>query len=285
MPKKKSTPDSYDPRVQGKAEFLQIIRRIENSGYSHDAFRDWCEMAYCAWAKLTEQQRNTDAANRLEARYMEIVGKYPKEVIREDFQKLASLAQEAVEAGGCDFLGEIASELSVLNDAQGQFFTPYHVCRMMATMMLGDVKGQIAAKGYLSVGEPASGAGAMILAVADEVEAQGFPIYETLLVQATDLNPIAYWMCFLQLGWRGVPAHCFHGNTLSDEMFEDAWTVTSLWFHSKHGHLGLSEKGRAGQDREDEGTTVPISDALPVPPPPPVLSSTQNEKPTQLTLW
>lgn len=64
-----------------------------------------------------------------------------------------------------DFLGEIASETELLSRRGGQFFTLYHLCRAMAKMTFGDVRAHVEEKGLLLVSEPASGSGALVIAM------------------------------------------------------------------------------------------------------------------------
>ena len=44
-------------------------------------------------------------------------------------------------------------------------------------------------------------------------------------------------MCYLQLTFAGVPAYVEHGNALSMEHFDGAWTLPAYMFQSYHGHL------------------------------------------------
>ena len=58
-----------------------------------------------------------------------------------------------------------------------------------------------------------------------------------MLAEATELNLLSYYMCFLQLTWAGIPALIVHGNSLSLETFEAAYTPPSIIFLEYHGHL------------------------------------------------
>ena len=55
-----------------------------------------------------------------------------------------------------DFLGEIAGEAELLNQYGGQFFTPYHLCRAIAKMTLGDIATQVKEKSVITIAEPAA---------------------------------------------------------------------------------------------------------------------------------
>src|SRR5262245_28233985 len=122
------------------------------------------EMGYCALAKLTA---TLDRGDELDARYMSIVKHYPDEDTVRAYPEILGIAWKAVMDGGIDFLGSVAGELELLDSDKGQFFTPFTLSRMMAEMTLADMDSVIEQKGYISLQEPAAGAGGMVLAYAD----------------------------------------------------------------------------------------------------------------------
>lgn len=217
-------------------DFIKAFDAIHDHSISRrEMFRDFMELSYCAYAKLTAPSK--DRAEALEARYMQIVNRYPNKDTIRAYKPLLEILFDALEIGGIDFLGSVSSQLEVLDSRQGQFFTPYPLSRMMADMMLGDVGEIIEREGYVTIGEPASGSGGMILAAADAIQRAGYDPMRHMLVQATDVSPLCYWMTFMQLTARGVPAAVFHANSLSMEVFSSAWTVHAHVFQGVHGHL------------------------------------------------
>ena len=132
--------------------------------------------------------------------------------------------QLAVAQGGCDFLGSIAGELELLDAKLGQLITPYPLSRLIAEMTLHDPASLIAERGFITLHEPASGAGGMIIAAADVLETKGFDPRSTLDVEALDVAALCFKMTYLQLALRGVPATVRHANTLSLEIYESAHT-------------------------------------------------------------
>ncbi len=56
-------------------------------------------------------------------------------------------------------------------------------------------------------------------------------------MQAIDISPLCYHMCYLQLTFKGIPALVVRANTLSQEWFEAAWTPAATLFYEHHGHL------------------------------------------------
>lgn len=226
------TPYTSDP----VKDFIRQFDAIHDHSVSRrDMFRDFMELSYCAYAKLTAP--TPERAEALEARYMQIVNRYPNKDTIRAYKPLLEFLFDALEIGGIDFLGSVSSQLEVLDSRQGQFFTPYPLSRMMAEMILGDVGKTIEQEGYVTIGEPASGAGGMILAAADVIQRAGYDPMRHMLVQAIDVSPLCYWMTFMQCTARGVPAAVFHANSLSLEVFSSAWTTPAYIFHAVHGHL------------------------------------------------
>jgi len=242
-------------------DFIRKIEKLDRDKGLYDLFRDFCEMAYCAHAKLTA---GPDRADELEARYMQIVGGYSNKDTVRAFPEMLAIAWRAIEGGGCDFLGSVASQMEVLNARVGQFFTPYEVSRMMAEMSLQDVGSVIEANGYVTVAEPASGAGGMVLATADVLEKNGFDPSLHMLVNAVDISPLCFHMTYLQTTLRGIPALVELGDTLRNTRTESAWTLSTTAFYATHGRLFPVS----------EPSAQPDAAALPHPEPSPVADIT-----------
>jgi hypothetical protein len=175
---------------------------------------------------------------------MNVVARYPADDIRA-MPKLLALTQLAVASEGCDFLGRLATELDLLDAKLGQFITPYEVARLMAELALMDAREIIAERGFITLQEPASGAGGMVLAAADVLQKQGFDPQSTLYVEATDVALLCFKMTYLQLAVRGVPATVIRGNSLSLESFESARTPAFLPFLRQHHEAFLGWRAHA----------------------------------------
>lgn len=208
-----------------KQEFIkQVLDLARGSLNRQEIFDAFLEMAYCALAKPAAMSAGRAAA--LEARYMAQVRRVGAERARR-MPELLGLVQIGIYRQ-CDVLGTAAAELGFLNAWAGQFFTPYEVCRLLAAIQLNDADDIIARRGVVTVDEPAAGSGAMLLAVADELQQRGHDPSQVLAARATDLSWHAYRMCFIQLACRGVPALVRHGDSLRMEVMESAWTPTAL---------------------------------------------------------
>lgn len=251
-------------------DFVKLVHdMVRAGGRNHrEVFSDFLELAFCAIAKTTRDPES-EAATKLEERYMRIAGNRPRAYIAE-MPKLLGLLQEGLFDEPCDFLGRVAGELGALSEGLGQFFTPFELSLMMAEMTLGGVAEIIRERGYFTIDEPACGAGGMLLAAADVVQRQGFDPSICMLARATDLSGTAFQMAYLQLSLRGLSADVIHGNTLTLETFGSEITPGKLRFVQHHRALRMLQGVRAAVDqleRSDEPARAPEDEPVEVPAP------------------
>ncbi|WP_121971105.1 N-6 DNA methylase [Leptolyngbya sp. BC1307] len=219
-----------------KQPFLSKLQGLSHSRSPHRTFSDWLEIAAITLHQLPYQSGELakDAAfERLEQRYMEAIEPYSKNDLTV-LSEMLSLTLIAHHTGYGDFLGEMAGEAELLNKQGGQFFTPYHLCRAMAKMTLGNIAAQVKEKGVITLAEPAVGAGALVIASAEEVASQGIDPCAHLQFDCTDISRDAFNMAYIQLSAMGLQAVVRHGNTLSDEYWEHRPTPQLRLFHQWH---------------------------------------------------
>jgi len=221
------------PVHDGVKASVKLFGQLTSNRSMPERFDAFLELNYCALAKCdpTAKPERRDA---LEARYMAEVGRWPVENIRQVFPRIA--AECALGCLRMDYLGTLSGELGLLRAEMGQFFTPWEICRLMASMTTPDPHEAIKGKGYMTVQEPAVGAGAMVLAVADLFRAAGLDLSKTLFVEAADLSTRAFKMAYIQLAFAGIPAKVMHANSLSMEVFETAFTPAFFDFYHAHGN-------------------------------------------------
>ena len=226
-------------------DFVKAINGIDSSKSRNEVFIDFCELAYCALAKVaspSEQQRED-----LERQYMEVVARYRKKDDVRKMPELLGLTLEAISGGGIDFLGAVAGELGVLDARQGQFFTPYHVSRLMAEISMTNVADIIEKNGFVTVQEPSVGAGGMVIAVADVIEGLGFSPETHLWVEATELSRSTYHMGFIQINARGIAGKITCGNSLSLEVHTSAFTAAAPMFFATNGDPFAKQRAEAAE--------------------------------------
>ncbi len=153
-----------------------------------------------------------------EKQYLDRAAKYSEKELETFAQMFAEVTNAMEQNPDQDFLGELFMALDLGNEWKGQFFTPYDVCRLMASMTYNnDLKQQITQKGWVSVSDPACGAGALLIAFANECRRPGHEInYQTsVLFVAQDVDFLAGCMCYIQLSLMGCPGYVVIDDTLS----------------------------------------------------------------------
>ena len=181
---------------------IDNINRMAGKYTPHQVFADWVEMSALSIAQSIEPDEEREEA------FFGIAKKYSED----DFFTLGCMLGRLsflLENGLDDYLGKIYMELSTGNSHTGQFFTPFHVCEMMAGIALANYNGGIE---YLN--EPSSGGGANILAYAKVMKAKGYNYQQLLEVKAQDLDYKCVYMTYLQLSLAGVNAEVIQGNSL-----------------------------------------------------------------------
>ena len=204
-----------------------LIKLIQTNSHRHDSwqvFSDFVEMSAISLSNAVDLAQRDGR----EARYMEIVRRYNKEEASRFAEMFGELVME-LESGMTDVLGEVFMEMELGNKWRGQFFTPYHLCKMMAQMNVDDhMKGMIERNGFIRANEPACGGGAMIIGLAASMQQAGINYQQHLHVVAQDLDHKAVHMTYLQLSLLHIPAVVIQGNTLALEEREHWYTPAHI---------------------------------------------------------
>lgn len=205
-----------------------LVKGLQSLSYRHQlwtVFADFVEASAIALASIDIRQ-----AKAREARYLQIMARYePAEVAQ--FPKLFGELVLAMEHEPGDILGKTFGELELGNKNVGQFFTPYELCKLMASVTVGDgadMREKIAERGFITASEPACGAGAQIIALAETMKAAGINYQQHLHVTAVDVDARAVHMAYLQLSLLQVPAIVVVGNTLTLEEREHWYTPAHI---------------------------------------------------------
>lgn len=152
--------------IQGtKKEFIKIFNEM---CYSRSGWQVWSDLISTMACSIA------NAVDRSEPRFSNREKEYAHCIERlggvDKPAKCFAIVVEALERNPeQDFLGELYMELELGNHWKGQFFTPYCVCKMMSEITVGDVDRQIEEKGYISICDPACGAGATLIAAVNSM--------------------------------------------------------------------------------------------------------------------
>lgn len=211
-------------RVAAVAAFKKTFRELAPYKHRYEVFRDFVTMAACS----LHNSFHKDPAR--EEEYLRIIGDY-KKPDQLAFSKLLGCLVAALDEDPRDILGPLYMELEIANKDAGQFFTPPELSELMANLTFKDELSKLENQPFLTAGEPACGAGGMILALVKVLTSAGYDPAQKLWVQAIDVDRMAALMCYIQLSLWNVPAEVIVGNTLSLEIRE-------VWYTPAH-HMGL----------------------------------------------
>lgn len=203
-----------------KREFMKCLESIEYGRNNYDVFQDFLSLASLSLHNVIAQDE------KVEKEYLEIVERYKNKKM---FSELLVIVTLALEERMQDFLGDIFMSAGFGNVRGGQFFTPYHLSKMMSEMILGkSFKEQIEEKGYFTLSEPCCGAGGMIIALSEIMLEKGYNPQKDLRFQGIDIDLKCCQMAYIQTSLLGLRGEILHGNTLSLEIWKRFITPMSL---------------------------------------------------------
>jgi type I restriction-modification system DNA methylase subunit len=206
-------------------EFAKLIQEADYSMHGWDLYNSWLQVASGSMRQACHVMRTGVKDDRIEQTVID----HQKRVKHpENFARAMGVLVAALEKESDDFLGSVLMEWGQ-NDVQfkGQCFTPMSVCRMMATMTIGDRKPDPDER--LMISEPACGGGAMVIATSDVLKANGFFPWNYHW-QCVDVDWRMFAACYIQTTLLGIPAEVVHGNTLSQERWDTAETISAVLY-------------------------------------------------------
>lgn len=192
------------------SDFRKILEGISRCHDTRKVFDAFVRFAACALAAQTR-----------EAEYLEEVKRWQKPDMDSFAEALGALVNEMEKRPFEDVLGGYYMEFALSHKGQqwnGEFHTPKPICDLMARMVV-DAES-LPKEGVITVYEPACGAGAMILSLAQACSPE---VRRRLRVTATDISRTACDMAFVNTTLWGVPTRVIYGNSLSMECWA-AWS-------------------------------------------------------------
>lgn len=191
-----------------KKDIIKIIKSIASKYSEYEVFSDWIKCSAISMDNSLNFFHDKVWQDRENA-YIDTMKKYTLEE-RTHFINMLALLTETFEDYVSDVLGEIYMEAGMGSKAAGQFFTPFHLSEMVAS--LADVKpGE---DGIYHVNEPSTGGGGMIIAYAKVLKDKGINYQKCMDVIAQDLDWKGVYMTYLQCSLLGIPAIVVQGNSL-----------------------------------------------------------------------
>ena len=206
--------DALAGKGKYRDELIAEIRKQSQSKGLNTVFTTFLEIT----ATSIAAQMDLANAEEREKRYLEIASKMQPEELSAYAKMFALLYLATCEHRDdpCDILGDIYHVLKLNNEWNGQFFTPDHICRLMA-QLVNPVDACSEKDDPIIINEPTCGSGTMIIGAVWSMKQKNFDFQKRSFFVAQDIDIRCVWMAYIQLSLYGIPAVVIHGNTLTME--------------------------------------------------------------------
>lgn len=218
-------------RIRVKPEYKEFIDSLDIGHGKYDirtVFQDIILMATIAI------KNRYDYSQEDEDVYLKIMNKYTKqeqEKIIESLAKLAMLYINQKEIS--DILGEIYSNIGLINKTKAQYFTPFHISRAIGRMVNEPGIKELKYKDFITIYDPCCGSGSMTLGYVEETRNKIQNFSEKVVFFARDIDLNCVCMSFIQFTMNGIPAVIILGNSLLNEKRKILYTpefINKKWF-------------------------------------------------------
>ena len=98
------------------------------------------------------------------------------------------------------------------------------ICSLMAEIQMADAENALITKPYITVNDPCSGSGALLLGYAGAMKRHKIEYQTKMRAVATDIDLKCVHMAYIQLALYNIPAVIIHGNTLTVEEWSHWFT-------------------------------------------------------------
>lgn len=189
-------------------EFTIKLENLDRSKNIATVFKDFLTLCTCAFAQPFYR------SDKLEQIYLDTVKTYTKEQANE-FSQMLALLVSALENEFQDFLGKVYMSLKIGSSANGQFFTPYCVSKMMSEINFIEVEEKLKTNDFITLSDPCCGSSGMIIAFAETMKNNNYNYQKQLFVEVIDIDEMCFMMSYIQLSLYGIPARVMLGDSLA----------------------------------------------------------------------
>lgn len=215
-----------------KKDFIKCLESIDRSQNSYNVFEDFLTLASLSLQNVVAKNKE------IEEQHKQLWLKYNN---NQKFSELLGIITLALDQHFQDFLGEVFMAAGFGNKRNGQFFTPYHISKLMAEITIDyeQIKQDIEEKGYFTMSDPCCGAGSMFIALAESLLQRGLNPQKVMLFQGIDIDLKCCQMAYIQTSMLGLSGAILHGNTITLEMWKTFITPLS---YINHNYVRNKEK-------------------------------------------
>ncbi|MBS1731875.1 MAG: SAM-dependent DNA methyltransferase [Bacteroidetes bacterium] len=213
-------PSNKRTHSASESTFSKAILSIANQFSLHSVFDDFLTMtiAACTQNPFTKK-------SYYEEEYLATIGKYKESELRHQFPIAFAALIEEMEArvdslDGNDVLGQFF-ETHISNGRNGQYFTPTHICDMMAQMIIGEASENTNQNRPIRILDPSCGSGRMLLAAhkISQLPHECFGI---------DIDLTCVKMSAINLFLNGIKGEVMCANALAPNDFVFAYRISFL---------------------------------------------------------
>jgi len=200
-------------RGERQKDFAKLMESLEGRNSRWTVWTDFVTMSATAISNAVDHEHRESR----EQMYSSCARKYTEKELS-IFPKLFDATVCALEENqNQDFLGEMFMALELGNDSGGQFFTPYNISVLTASATITEETRQVITENnWITANDPACGAGALLIALANELRMRGINYQNDVLFTAQDIDFIAGCMCYIQISLLGCAGYVVIDNTLTN---------------------------------------------------------------------
>lgn len=192
----------------------RIVEMLEKIAKNVSLWNVWQDFVVMSAIAISNAIPSNFRKNR-EEEYISMAKKYSKEELEMFSSVFYEVVCELDRNPNQDLLGDMFMALELGNHWKGQFFTPYQICELTAELSYSEaIKKDVDEHGWASVNDPACGAGALLIAYANQCRKCGINYQTSILFVAQDIDFLAGCMCYIQLSLLGCPGYVVIGDTL-----------------------------------------------------------------------
>lgn len=223
-----------------EASVDNIVKKIQSLVHKQnydEIFFDWVRCMFYTYSNTC----NKIGAEDREEKYKNIVKKYGEGIINVFIEcnvELIRLFEKNID----DYLGKIHHKLEVHNKMKGQFFTPFHISKLMAETRVNELIKELNSKKRIKIMDAACGSGCLILGILAVLKEKGINYQNKIFISCSDLDENVIQMAYIQLTLADAKARCKNEDALTGKCFE-SWDTfsyaisgdTSLEFEVDYG--------------------------------------------------
>ena len=204
-----------------KQQYSDIIKMYHSMLGEHQMWELWQDSMVMFGCAISNSVDNRFRKER-EEQYLRIIGKYTPEEAKKFPKIFCEIINQIEKEPEQDFLGDLYMTLELGSHWHGQFFTPYHICEMMAQVIMGGeddhVRQEVKKRGYVSLCDPCVGGGVMMIGGAQALYKMGVNYQQEAVFACQDIDYTVAMMAYIQLSLLGCPGYVVVGNSLTEPM-------------------------------------------------------------------